>query len=217
MEEDEGRSNAGGAPFAHGGGQPGRSGPPGNSNAAKHYLYTVKHDMKLLTSLAMDRRTDKARQVEAVRGDLLADLGGAANLSKQERLLIDEAAFLVLQLASVNVWLAKQPALVNKRTRALHPVVRERLLLVGALRQLLNDLGLKRRAKDVQTLESYLASRAANGHTDAAPAPAQTTPVVGPNGISDTNLGPTMAATATQRGDSNPAGSMTLAEPKGAT
>lgn len=45
----------------------------------------------------------------------------------------------MLQLAHLNAWLAKQPALVNRRTKALHPVVRERVTLVGMLRTLLGD------------------------------------------------------------------------------
>jgi hypothetical protein len=75
----------------------------------------------------------------------------------------------MLQLAHINAWLAKQPALVNKRTRALHPVVRERLALVATLRTLLGDLGLKRRARDVNTLEAYLAARTPIAATPPAP------------------------------------------------
>jgi hypothetical protein len=53
-------------------------------------------------------------------------LGGEENPSTQERALVDEPVFLMLQLAHVNAWLARQPALVNKRARAVHPVVCER-------------------------------------------------------------------------------------------
>lgn len=133
------------------GGMPGRSGPPGNSNAAKHHLHTVRTDKKVLVTRALDGRTDEGRFVASKRGDLIADLGGEDNLSTQERALVDESVFLMLQLAHVNAWLAKQPALVNKRTKSLHPVVRERLALVTTLRTILGDLGLKRRTKDART------------------------------------------------------------------
>jgi hypothetical protein len=83
-------------------GKPGRSGPPGNSNAAKYHLHTVERDVRALVTRAMDRRTDEARYVSAVRGNLLADLAGADNLSKQELMLVDEVAFLSLQLAHIN-------------------------------------------------------------------------------------------------------------------
>lgn len=48
---------------------------------------------------------------------LTAVFGGEDNLSQQERLLVDEAAFLTLQLASINTWLARQPMLVDRRNR----------------------------------------------------------------------------------------------------
>ena len=67
------------------GGKPGRSGPPGNSNAATFHESTVRRDVKLLSSRALDRRTEEARYVKAVRDDLLGDLGGEEALSKQER------------------------------------------------------------------------------------------------------------------------------------
>jgi hypothetical protein len=151
------------------GGRPGRSGPPGNSNAAKHHLHTVRTDKKALVTRALDGRTDEGRFVAGKRADLVADLGGEDNLSTQERALVDESVFLMLQLAHINAWLAKQPALVNKRTKALHPVVRERLSLVTTLRAILTDIGLKRRQRDVGSLDEYLRSR-----TAAPPAPAAT-------------------------------------------
>jgi hypothetical protein len=150
------------------GGRPGRSGPPGNSNAAKSHNYTVKREMKQLVTLALDRRTEESKQVEEVRGRLLASLGGADNLSAQEQLLVGEAAFLVLQLTAINTWLAKQPQLVDRRKRSLHPVVSQRLGLVSTLRAVLSDLGLKRRQKEVESLETYLRAKSTtNGHSTA--------------------------------------------------
>jgi hypothetical protein len=149
-----------------------RGGQPGNSNAAKHHLHTVNRERKLLITRALDGRTDEGRYVASKRADLVADLGGEDNLSTQERALVDETVFLMLQLGHINAWLAKQTTLVNRRTKALHPVVRERTALVGTLRALLGDLGLKRRAKDVQTLESYLAARTNTAGASPSGAPA---------------------------------------------
>jgi hypothetical protein len=50
---------------------------------------------------------------------------------------------------------------VNKRSRCLFPVVKERQALVSQLQSLLRDLGLDRRAKTVPDLTAYLAAKEA--------------------------------------------------------
>jgi hypothetical protein len=64
-----------------------------------------------------------------------------------------------LILDSVDVWLLSQPSLINKRTRSVLPVVRDRQALVATLRGLLGDLGLQRRGKPMPALGDYLAQR----------------------------------------------------------
>ena len=48
---------------------------------------------------------------------------------------------------------------VNKRARALFPVVKERQALVGQLQSILKDLGLSRRAKQLPDLTAYIAQQ----------------------------------------------------------
>ena len=96
-------------------GQIGSAGQP--ECRLKHHLHTVNRDRKVLITRALDGRTDEGRFIAAKRADLVADLGGEDSLSTQERALVDETVFLMLQLAHINAWLAKQPALVNRRTR----------------------------------------------------------------------------------------------------
>ena len=73
--------------------------------------------------------------------------------------LVEEAVKTKLILDSVDACLLTQPTLINKRTRSVLPVVRDRQALVSMLRGLLSDLGLKRRGKGMPSLGEYLATR----------------------------------------------------------
>ncbi len=125
----------------------------------KSGLYRLKTAVKVLGSRAVDRRTKTGKALAAWRADLASDLGGADELSTQQRALLDEAVKLKLMLDSVDAWVLAQPSLVDKRKRSLLPVVRERLSLVSQLQSLLRDLGLERKARDVTDLQTYLATR----------------------------------------------------------
>ena len=139
-------------------GKPGKSGPPNNNNARKDGASTVRRERKELRQRAINGRTSEGRYVASERADLVASLGGADNLSTQEQWLADEAAFLRLELAYVRAWLAEQSP-VNKRKKAAHPILKDYAALVGSLRSVLADLGLKRRARDVGTLRDWMAAK----------------------------------------------------------
>ena len=83
-----------------------------------------------------------------------AGLGGAAALSAAQLALIDQAARTKLLLDSVDAWLLQQPSIVNKRSKSVLPVVRERIALCDSLLRHLDKLGLHRVAADVPTLAS---------------------------------------------------------------
>lgn len=156
-------------------GKRGRSGPPGNSNARTHGHHALKRAVSSLGSRAIDRRTAVGRALAAWRHELLADLGGVDNVSTQELALVEQAVRTKLLLDSVDAWLLEQRTLVNKRSRALIPVVRDRNGLVATLRALLGDLGLKRRKEEPLDVGAYLANRAARrpGAGPTADAPDQ--------------------------------------------
>jgi hypothetical protein len=126
---------------------------------AKHGVTHLKRAVRTLGTRTIDRRTAVGKALAAWRADLLADLGGLANVTTQELALVDEAVKTKLILDSVDAWLLSQPTLINKRNRALYPVVRDRQALVASLRGLLGDLGLKRRAKNEPSLSQYLAAQ----------------------------------------------------------
>jgi hypothetical protein len=119
--------------------------------------------LRQLGSRAIDRRTATGHALAEWRRGLLADLGGEEHLSTQELVLVEQVTRPRMILDSVDGWLFAQRGLVNRRTRSLLPVVRERTALVATLKGLLEALGLKRRTKQLPTLNAYLASKAAPG------------------------------------------------------
>lgn len=96
----------------------------------------------------------------AWRSDLMADLGGPVAVSTQEAALIDAATTTKLLLDHADSWLLSGPGrVINRRRRSLYPVVLQRQSLADALLRHLVSLGLKRRAKPVPDLQTYLQER----------------------------------------------------------
>lgn len=129
-----------------------------------HGTKALKRAVRTLGIRTVDRRTTVGRALAAWRSELLADLGGIQTVSTQELALVEEAVKTKLILDSVDAWLLSQPSLINKRTRSVLPVVRDRQALVSTLRGLLGDLGLKRRAREAPSLGEYLKARTANAN-----------------------------------------------------
>jgi len=128
-------------------------------------LYTARAALKRYGLRALDRRTRAARALLAWRQEIAADLGGADNLSAQQRAVLEEAVKLKLMLDSVDAWILAQPSLIDRRKRALLPVVKERQSLADALVRYLTTLGLERRARDVTDLRAYLTARVSGATT----------------------------------------------------
>jgi hypothetical protein len=126
-----------------------------------HAYGPLKRAVRVLGTKAVDRRTRVGKALDQWRTNLIADLGGLENISTQGRALIDEAVLTKLILSSINVWMLKQPSLVSNKNRGVLPVVLHRNQLVATLKGLLEALGLERRAREVPSLEAYLASKRA--------------------------------------------------------
>src|SRR5215831_19233805 len=124
-----------------------------------HTYKPLKRAVRVLSTRAVDRRTRIGKALQAWRTELIDDLGGIENLSAAKIALIDSAVKTKLILDSIEVWILRQPSLVSGRSRGVLPVVLHRNALVGTLRQILADLGLERRAREVPTLREYLASK----------------------------------------------------------
>jgi len=125
----------------------------------KSGFYALKVTLRALGPRLVDRRTHLGKQLAAWRADLVRDLG--SDVSTQQAAIIDLAVKTKLLLDSIDAWLLTQPSLVNRRRRALLPVVRERQTLADALARYLVQLALERRAKPVADLASYLAAKTA--------------------------------------------------------
>jgi len=70
-------------------------------------------------------------------------------MATRTRLLVDHC----------DAFLLAQPTFINRKRRALFPIVRERQMLVDSLARLLGQLGIERTAKQIPTLEEYLDSK----------------------------------------------------------
>lgn len=112
------------------------------------------------------------------RRDLLADLGGEAECSTAQRLLVDLAVRQSALVDAVDGFLLGLPSLVDRRHRRCWQVVLDRSRLAAQLEATLCRLGLERRAKklDVRAEFAKLTAEArpsGNGARSAANADAR--------------------------------------------
>jgi len=113
---------------------------------------------------ALDGRSAIARAVRDWRASVAGDLGGEEVLSQQQRTLLDVAAQDVVLLSVADAWLRENAEkIVNKRRRALVPLVEQRLKVASHLTGLLKDLGLERKAKPLPGLAEYMGRNAPEG------------------------------------------------------
>lgn len=96
----------------------------------------------------LDRRSIVGREVIHALGQLVQDLGGRESLSAQQRMLCERTVFLHHRL------ITHESAVLSGRESAMS--VHEHVAATNALLGLLKNLGLKRQAKDLGTLQSYL-------------------------------------------------------------
>jgi hypothetical protein len=130
-------------------------------NRLRHGLYTMRKALQMLGSRALPAAsTALGRELRLWRKALITDLGGQEIITTQQEALIDAAVRTKLLLDSVDAYVLEMGSPVDRRHRRLWPVVRERQSLVAQLQSLLRDLGLSRRAKEVPTLQAYLAQKA---------------------------------------------------------
>ena len=106
----------------------------------RHGLTAPMVRVKLAGFSAIDRRTAAAREHLALRRELANALGGEADLTPQQRKLIDMAARASLLLDHVDAWLFQQRSLVNARARTLLPILVQRQALADHLTRLLDKL-----------------------------------------------------------------------------
>lgn len=107
----------------------------------------------------LDRRTRVGKAVHAWKDELLQDLGGIENISTQQLSIVDLATRTKVLLDSVDAWLLRQDGVINRRKRSLYPIVRERQQLADSMAKYMQMLGLERRQRPTESLESYVARK----------------------------------------------------------
>jgi hypothetical protein len=135
-----------------------RSRKSSRSHSKRHGLTRLKAAVHGLGGRVIDRRTTLGKTLAEWRQELIQDLGGPDTVSTQARAIVDLAVRTKLLLDSVDAWLLTQPSLVNKRARALLPVVRERQQLADSLARYLTMLGLERRQRTLSFAQAIEAA-----------------------------------------------------------
>jgi hypothetical protein len=99
---------------------------------------------------------------------LIEDLGGPETISTQQAALVDVAVRSKLLLDSIDTWLLDRRSIVDLKTRDVVPAARSRNAFANTLRNVLMDLGLGRRKRELPALADYLKQKAAAGATPDA-------------------------------------------------
>lgn len=111
-------------------------------------LHSARRALEAFGSRALPSpETPIGAALEAWRTALVSDLGG--DPSTAQLALVDLAVRTRLLLDSIDGYLLELPSLVDKRHRRLWAVVRERQSLADALARYMAQLGLERRARQV--------------------------------------------------------------------
>ena len=128
----------------------------------------VRRQTHGLTGLLRGRHKPDARQIDGrssiglavsqYKADLVASLGGPANLSTQELTIIEMCAKDWLILQSVDAYLL-QAGLFNRKKKTAYPLTIQRMQVADSLTRRLQALGLARRSKPTQTLAELLMKR----------------------------------------------------------
>jgi hypothetical protein len=105
----------------------------------------------------IDHRSQVGVALRRLREELTCDLGGEGEVTAAQRVLIEEAAKARVIAAAVGDWVLRQESLV--RDGGLLPAVLQHSALVANLGRLLDRLGLERKAREVKSLDQYLAEK----------------------------------------------------------
>ena len=124
---------------------------------SRHGLHVLKVAVKARGFGSIDGRTAAARAFLSFRAEShYGSRWREAELSPQQRKLVDLAARASLYVDHVDAWLTEQRSLVNHRNRTLLPALVQRQALAEHLAKLLDRLGLERRTQKVPDLHDYL-------------------------------------------------------------
>ncbi len=104
----------------------------------------------------VDQRTAAAKAYLSTRRNLLENLGGAERCNEAQLQLVNMVARGLLYLGHVDAILLERRSILNRRRSKLVPLVAERMRMSEMLSRQLQALGLERRSKPPEDLQSYL-------------------------------------------------------------
>jgi hypothetical protein len=133
--------------------------PINNRNARKHGFNPAKAALSEFGQRVIDGRSALGRALADWRQEIVRDLGGAEQLSAQQHTVIDIVVRTKILLDGCDAYIMTT-GIVNKRKRAVHPIVIQRGQLAESLVRHLSMLGLKRKAQEVPSLQEYLRQHA---------------------------------------------------------
>ena len=142
---------------------------------SRHGFHALKARVKVAGLAALDGRTTAAQGLLEWRRDLIADLGGDAVISAQQRALVEVATRTRLYVDHLDVFLMQQPSLVHTKHKAVLPVLKERQALADSLARLLGQLGLERHQGPPKSL-AEIHHREIRERSDGAAAPRRCQP-----------------------------------------
>jgi hypothetical protein len=124
----------------------------------KHGLRGMMAAISTRGLTAIDGRSAGARALLEWKKELIADLGGEANLTAQRRTLVELATRHRLYLDEIDQWLMSQNSVVVKRRRSPLPIFSTRMQLSEALMRILTTLGLERAEPPAPDLKAFVAA-----------------------------------------------------------
>ena len=131
--------------------------PPGPNRRPRTGLRALKSRLFLRGLAVVDQRTAAAKAYLTTRRNLLENLGGAERCSEAQLQLVNMVARGLLYLGHVDAVLLERQSILNRRCSKLLPLVAERMRMSEVLSRQLQALGLERRSKSPDDLQSYLA------------------------------------------------------------
>ncbi len=103
-----------------------------------------------------------------LREQLMADCGGAEQVSTAKGILIDLAVAAAMRVTRTNAYIATMRCQVDRRHRREWPVVEHVRRAEAHLQSLLCDIGLQRRAQPVPSLPEFIRAQEAEAQEGEA-------------------------------------------------
>lgn len=138
--------------------------PPRNQNARKYPLNPA-------AATKLNRRTRLGRYVVERAAEIFNDLGGKENLSTIKRSKVYQLVRTDIYIDVIDDWAFRNLNWIDKRKRALRPILLERNRLIETSLKLGQALGLDRQPKPVRTLEDIVREHAEQTRTSEGKEP----------------------------------------------